>query len=1495
MYRKTSLICVFILSLSLLTPLLGQEQGHWRIYPDKSASPEAWRQFHRQQFRLAKQLGFADEKHGIHDGNRIETIFYNYGTIASPQGPLDIVWPKGSGHGYGFEFGIIGGAEVIDNNGALRHILSEHLDGGDQSPGGAPWGWEPLPGYANPNQDFLAMSDCPDNDGPDGIPNSGDDDGNPDCWPSYDNYVQLGLDPLTNPFYDANNDRLIWPGEYGFDVKTADQESYYIMDDQSNAEFKYYPYIKEGFVKQTANVSAGTAGDSLLTLTDSNADFQSANLVTGEDNLADRVELIDKQSNRSRYYFINRVVDANTLELKTIKASPRSIESDWTNITYSIRDGQKRGLGLRVEARGYQWAHTLAQDCIFFVYDFTNVANDTLHKVYFAMYGDPHIGGRNDYSDDDSGYDTKIDMVYSWDHDFTGDGGFRPGYLGYSFLESPGDPDNGIDDDEDGMVDESMQDNIDNDGDWDAFTDYNNNGKWDEGEPLNDDVGKDGLGPEQPSYIGPDEGEGDGIPTHGEPDFDETDLDEADQIGLTSFAAMIYGSRILPGQDEPFWDRITSGIIESDINQTTDNVFIYSSGPITMEPGQSRRFSISLLLGNDETDLFRSANTVQDIYNAGYRFVKAPYKPQLTGVPGDGKVTLYWDTRSERSYDPLYGNDFEGYAVYRATDTGFNDAFTITDAQGNPKLWKPIARFDKVDKFIGPHPVEQVNGIHYYMGDNTGLSHTYVDSTVTNGQRYFYAVVAYDTGSVEDGISPTETTKSVNIGLDGVVETDDNTIVITPHAVSAGYTSPKINEQPDDRYAGPGTGTITASIVNPSDVKSDRDYVVHFLDTATDGVDNDGDWVSFSDDNGNGVWDVGEPLNDDIGSDGIAPGDTNYTGPDADGTQGNGKPDLGEPNFEIHDFQEMIRNTTSYSLTDITNPDNPITLIAKSKYWDGEDSNPVLDGLLIEVTNDSLQIDEDHLGWSEGNANLTTNVRVFPTNGLAFPADYQIIIDNDTADVDYFGNQSNFKVWNQTDNDINGNGRYDPGEPLTEYIFQEPQNTPDKKHKLSTNDKVIFVTREEAGGQPRGTWEVTFNSPAKVVADAAIDGNDKTWFATGVGLTEYFQNGWTQTINSGAIRTIYADDQNYKWLGSDDGVKLYRFGKLLTVQRFVGIRVNDIDRDASGKYWFATDSSVFSFDGAVFTKYQPGPNGPLGYAVNTMSIDNDNHLWFGTDYGVSYFDGSSWHNNTVNRSALPDTAVMSIFADPSGNVWIGTSKGLAEYNGNTTSAVSAVANLQVRDISIGPNNEIWCATNDGIFRYANSSWQHDTLTVSDTVQVGPTSNDIKSVNYINGTMYIGTSDGIDYYADGRWATFNPQYGDDYLVPTRKQFSHYDSYSFTTSAQMIDKQLEKEDLKKVAVVPNPYVAAATWELKPNLLSGRGERRVWFIHLPHKGTIRIFTITGELVKTIDFNNNERDGSVSWDLLNDDNLEIAFGIYLFQVDSPVGTVNGKFAIVK
>ena len=78
-------------------------------------------------------------------------------------------------------------------------------------------------------------------------------------------------------------------------------------------------------------------------------------------------------------------------------------------------------------------------------------------------------------------------------------------------------------------------------------------------------------------------------------------------------------------------------------------------------------------------------------------------------MPGDQKVTLYWDDVAETSFDPITESyDFEGYVIYRSTDPSFLDQQTITDANGSKFLFEPLktvdgasAKFDLVNDYTG--------------------------------------------------------------------------------------------------------------------------------------------------------------------------------------------------------------------------------------------------------------------------------------------------------------------------------------------------------------------------------------------------------------------------------------------------------------------------------------------------------------------------------------------------------------------------------------------------------------------------------------------------------------------------------------------------------------------------------------------------------------------------------------------------------------------------
>ena len=121
------------------------------------------------------------------------------------------------------------------------------------------------------------------------------------------------------------------------------------------------------------------------------------------------------------------------------------------------------------------------------------------------------------------------------------------------------------------------------------------------------------------------------------------------------------------------------------------------------------------------------------------------------------------------------------------------------------------------------------------------------------------------------------------------------------------------------------------------------------------------------------------------------------------------------------------------------------------------------------------------------------------------------------------------------------------------------------------------------------------------------------------------------------------------------------------------------------------------------------------------------------------------------------------------------------------------------------------------------------------------------------------------------------------------------------AQNSDRKIKEEGLN-VIVYPNPYRIDQNyrqfyegWE-QPNMIAER-TRALHFTNLPHRCTIRIFSLDGDLIDEVEHNFAEGDpGSMhdTWDMISRNDMAITSGIYYYSIESDEGSQIGKFVVI-
>ncbi len=210
--------------------------------------------------------------------------------------------------------------------------------------------------------------------------------------------------------------------------------------------------------------------------------------------------------------------------------------------------------------------------------------------------------------------------------------------------------------------------------------------------------------------------------------------------------------------------------------------------------------------------------------------------------------------------------------------------------------------------------------------------------------------------------------------------------------------------------------------------------------------------------------------------------------------------------------------------------------------------------------------------------------------------------------------------------------------------------------------------------------------------------------------------------------------------------------------------------------------------------------------------------------------------------------------------------------------------------------EVWDVTNDAQIpanTLTDDGWCFSGKMPIKTPKTYITEDDRSIWFYIGGVRYqfnggsAMTTDQFNQIADGDvWRIYNSC---DVIMPGRGN-------EFTIETEAMEYGKEGQ-LDSIRVVPNPYIVRTEWDLS------RDYQWVHFTHLPSECAIRIYTLSGDLVRVINHTSTSEDGEFgdvggmeSWDLLTYNNQLIASGIYLYHISTPDGEERvGKFAIIR
>jgi len=891
-----------------------------------------------------------------------------------------------------------------------------------------------------------------------------------------------------------------------------------------------------------------------------------------------------------------------------------------------------------------------------------------------------------------------------------------------------------------------------------------------------------------------------------------------------------------------------------------------------------------------------------------------PSIPEIIAVGEDGSVTVTWSRIAESSIDGKTGySDFEGYRLYKSTDGGltWGDIETgIIPQNGEIVGWRPIQQFDldededekrciysnSYDCEDDPLTSEDESLMReisikgedpvapwFYLGEDTGLSHSFTDTDVINGIEYTYAITAYDMG--------------VRIDSVGILITEDEVILDTAWNVT----------NPGHFYCPDGWGLDGLEEGKYSQCPSFESPKFS---------------ESFTDYNSNGTWDQGEPW-DDENMDGIWNSVRENLINIVTVTPSNNATDISFPddtnmeNFIIANSNNSGTGTAIYRLVDEAGLEPAIIKLeiqADNNYdTDGGLSDNDGDFEDYNTRNPSLyiyRINEDeslYSGYYAEYTNNNDNAYLLDLPGSTLNDDSSLILVPTYLIEDHslmFSNElsfdNNFTYWFygvqfRFDNywsELPQTNSYATFDTILYYNSENEFNqflkstfTPIQYggFEAPSGDITLEFWNEGFGNRAMFDYKIEFHTTEYIDTAYRNFPNDDYCLNVSVGNSEW--DGRDQVSFLPFKITNQTTGRQVRVWHTDEGIYDNEFPPS---QELDGISQSDVP-GYTDCIWQPDEYLSFAYDS-------------LAYGEDLIDCDDDCHDdWIDDNYDIC---GDLWDEEIGPIDISEEDCIQYCIDDCS----IDDHK---TYQLKLKYDLALIRQKYGQGLVFDSESgypyfdlfDFWEEDNDyeegDRVEVLKLIEFNDEVISTGIVGIYEAKKDIVASseiypNFCNGicppnTVYDIDGDNLN---DNPWKQLYPWDDGDYVILSPdKWFNDGDSWKVDLSTLGKKETLTSEMLDSVIVIPNPYVVNSQYneEIYGN--------RLIFDKLPKECTISIYTVKGELVdKLYHGDETNLDGSIPWDLKNKNGDIVHPGLYFYAVEASGAKKKiGKFVIIR